>query len=250
MPSYLITGASRGLGLAFTTELLNDPANLVIATARSTSGSKGLQDLAAKYPKERLILVDLDVTDLGIVQQVAKQLDTLVPEGLDNFISNAGVAHGAVATFDDLDLDAFEDELHFNLVVLVNLLRAFLPSIKKSKQKKILIISSSLGSIELGGYMPNLANTYSIAKAALNMLVRKWGAVLKRDGVTSILLHPGWVSSTEIGDSISDWIAENAPDIPSITSDVSAAGSMKVLKEATLEDAVSFFNFDGTKLPW
>jgi len=59
--------------------------------------------------------------------------------------------------------------LRFNIIVPVNLLRTFLPSIKKSKEKKILILTSQLGSIELGAYMPNLANAYSVAKAALNM---------------------------------------------------------------------------------
>jgi hypothetical protein len=55
------------------------------------------------------------------------------------------------------------------LVVLVKLLRAFLPSIKMGKDKKILVVTSNLGSIELAANMPNLANTYSVAKAAMNM---------------------------------------------------------------------------------
>jgi NAD(P)-dependent dehydrogenase (short-subunit alcohol dehydrogenase family) len=81
---------------------LKDPANKVIATARNTAGAQGLQDLAAKYPKDRLILADLDVTNAENVQQVAQLLDTLVPEGLDNLISNAGVSHQQLATFDEL----------------------------------------------------------------------------------------------------------------------------------------------------
>ncbi|KAB5578185.1 putative short-chain dehydrogenases/reductase [Coniochaeta sp. 2T2.1] len=250
MPSYLITGASRGLGLAFTAELLKDPTNKVIATARNTAGAKGLQDLAAQHPKERLILADLDVTSLKSIQHLAGMLETLVPEGLDNLISNAGLSHQPLATFDEMDLAAFENEMHFNLVVTVNLLRAFLPSITKGREKKILVITSQLGSIEQGGHMPNLANAYSVAKAALNMLVRKWGAVLKRDSITTILLHPGWVGSTEIGGGISSWIAENASSVPNIALEDSAAGCMKVLREAKLEDAVTFFNFDGTKMPW
>jgi len=61
------------------------------------------------------------------------------------------------------------DELRFNLVFTVNLLRELLPRITQGKEKKILILTSQLGSIELGAYMPNLANAYSVAKAALNM---------------------------------------------------------------------------------
>jgi len=250
MPSYLITGASRGLGLAFATELLKDPANKVIATARDTAGAKQLQDIATKYPNDRLIMLDLDVTKAESILKVVKNLDSLVPEGLDHFISNAGLSLQPLTTFADLDLVAFEDELRFNLVPTINLLRAFLPSIRKSKVKKILILTSQLGSIELGAHMPNLANAYSVAKAALNMLIRKWGAVLKTEGITSLLIHPGWVGATEIGDGISPWIAQNAPSVPNISLDDSAAGCMKVFNEASLEDTGAFFNFDGTKLPW
>lgn len=48
-------------------------------------------------------------------------------------------------------------------------IRAFLPLIRKSKEKKILAITSVLGSIELGFTMPGVANTYSVVKAGLNM---------------------------------------------------------------------------------
>lgn len=55
------------------------------------------------------------------------------------------------------------------LVSTVILLRAFLPLIRKGEQKKIMFVSSSLGSIELGFSLRGLANTYSVGKAGLNM---------------------------------------------------------------------------------
>jgi hypothetical protein len=64
------------------------------------------------------------------------------------------------------------------------------------------------------------------------------------------VIHSGWVGSTEIGDGISSWIAENAPQVPNIPLEESAAGCMKVLKDATVENSGSFYNFDGTKIPW
>ncbi|RQM07094.1 hypothetical protein DH86_00003875 [Scytalidium sp. 3C] len=229
---------------------LKDPTNKVIATARSTAGSKGLQDLASKYSKDRLILLDLDVTKLESVKNVAQQLDTLLPEGLDNLISNAGISNQSLTTYDELDLEEFENELHFNTIVPIQLLRAFLPSIKKSKQKKIAVITSLLGSIEVGAGLPNLANAYAVSKAALNMLIRKWGAVLKGEGVTSILIHPGWVGATEVGNTISSYIEKYAPDVPNIPVEESAEGVIKVIREATLENTGTFYNFDGTNIPW
>jgi len=76
----------------------------VIATARNTAGSEGLQDLATKYPKDRLILLDLDVTKAESLQKTARTLETLLPEGLDNLISNAGVSYQPLTTFDDLQV--------------------------------------------------------------------------------------------------------------------------------------------------
>lgn len=81
---------------------LKDPGNTIIATARNTTGSKGLQALVMKYSKERLILVDLDVTNAANIREVAKLLEILVPEGLDHFISNAGLSHQPIATFDEM----------------------------------------------------------------------------------------------------------------------------------------------------
>lgn len=60
--TYLITGASRGLGLETCRQLLSVPGNLVIAAARDPATSQGLQELVAKYPEGRLETVKLDVS--------------------------------------------------------------------------------------------------------------------------------------------------------------------------------------------
>lgn len=73
----------------------------------------------------------------------------------------------------------------------IGTLRAFLPLIRKGHDKKIVVISSALGSIELAAGMPGLNDIYSVTRAALNMLVRKWGGVLKLEGITTALVHPG-----------------------------------------------------------
>lgn len=60
----------------------------------------------------------------------------------------------------------------------------------------------------------------------------------------------GWVPSTELGDGISAWMAKYAPNNPRVTTEDSAAGVIKVLTEFTIDQTGSFFNYDGTKLPW
>ncbi|KAK3323657.1 putative short-chain dehydrogenases/reductase [Cercophora scortea] len=245
MPSFLVTGSSRGLGLAFVTELLKFPENKVIATARNTKGAEGLQALASKHSADQLVLLDLDITSQESIDRAAAEAARILPDGLDHLIGNAGVNEQALVSFEDLDLSIFQDELNFNLISTIRLYRAFLPLIRKSTAKKIVQVTSVLGSIELAAGSPGLANGYSVAKAALNMLVRKWGPSLKAEGITTILIHPGWVGQTEIGDSIAPYIHKYSPGLPNIPQEESAAGVIKVVKEATIEDTGAFFNYDG-----
>ena len=67
------------------------------------------------------------------------------------------------------DAEQLASELSFTVTAPLLLVREFLPLIRKSKAKKILIITSSVGSIELAPTMPNIGNAYSISRAALNM---------------------------------------------------------------------------------
>jgi short-subunit dehydrogenase involved in D-alanine esterification of teichoic acids len=67
------------------------------------------------------------------------------------------------------DLDKFQEELDFNLMAPIHLIRTFLPLIHRSDVKRIMVISSQLGSIEIGFHMENLCNAYAVAKAGLNM---------------------------------------------------------------------------------
>ncbi|KAK7419758.1 hypothetical protein QQX98_003130 [Neonectria punicea] len=198
MPSYLVTGSSRGIGLGLVAELLKDEKNIVIATARSTAASPGLQQA------------------------------------------------GKTCT----NIDEFMTEMQFNLTSPIYLLREFLPLIRKSEAKKVLIMTSSLGSTELAGHMKGLANTYSVAKASLNMLIRKWSTTLKDDGITTFLLHPGWVGVTELGSKITNWMETYAPQVTSLTVEDSAAGCIKVLNGVGPEDNGLCFSYDGTKIPW
>jgi NAD(P)-dependent dehydrogenase (short-subunit alcohol dehydrogenase family) len=122
MLSYLITGSSRGIGLGLVAELvrvyflikpniliiytdieqLKDKNNVVIATARDTAGSLGLQELKAKHLDGRLHLLDMDVTKPNSIHAAGEAVSKLLPGGLDHLISNAGVSYDPLATFENL----------------------------------------------------------------------------------------------------------------------------------------------------
>ncbi|KAK3318686.1 putative short-chain dehydrogenases/reductase [Apodospora peruviana] len=250
MPSFLITGSSRGLGLTLVTELLKDPENKVIATARNTKAAEGLQTLAAKFPPDRLVLVDLDVSSQTSIEAAAAEVSRILPDGLDNLINNAGVNDQALVPFEQVDLEAFRKEIDFTLVGTILVLRAFLPLVRKSRTKKVLQLSSVLGSIEQAAWTPGLTPTYSVAKAALNMLIRKWGASLKSEAIITLLIHPGWIKATDIGYAIAPYMEKYVPNLKSISPEEAAAGVVQVLNDATLDVTGSFFNYDGTTIPW
>jgi len=250
MPSYFITGASRGIGLAMVEALLKDKKNFVVASARNPGTAKHLQDLSSKFPKEQLALVQFDITDPESIKRGAAEASTLLPNGLDYLVNNAGVNYQPLTPFEDIDYDLFSKEVYNNTVAPVQVGNAFLPLIRKSTEKKIVFITSELGSLQIAGHLPNLANVYSISKAALNMLARKWGATLKKEGITAVLIHPGWVR-TEIGDGINGWFHDRPQAIAGkLSTQESAEGTLKVMQEAKLEDATSFYKYDGTSKPW
>jgi NAD(P)-dependent dehydrogenase (short-subunit alcohol dehydrogenase family) len=249
MSSYLISGTSRGIGLALVAELLKDESNFVIATARAPSDSEGLQALSKTYPSTRLHILTLDVESTSSINAAVAEATILLPNGLDNLITNAGVNHQPDTSFEDLDLDLFRSELSFNAVALVELLRAFLPLIRKGTAKKVTIITSQLGSVELGFQLPGLAGAYSVGKAALNMTIRKWSPLLKMEGITAFLVHPGWVE-TDIGDTIKAWMNKYVPQANQITTEESAKGLVKVMEGVKAEDAGNYYNVDGSKFPF
>ncbi|KAF9527381.1 hypothetical protein CPB83DRAFT_856451 [Crepidotus variabilis] len=249
MPSYLVTGSSRGIGLAIVEYLVTLPDTIVLATARNPGASKGLQDLAAKHGKDRLVLVTLDVSSPASIEAAHKEATALLPKGLDYLVLNAGTHMQPSCTFDDIDFKLLAEEIRFNTEYPIVTIRTFLPLIRKSEIKKIAFISSELGSIEAASQLPGLTNAYCIAKASYNMLARKYGGMLKFEGINVVTIHPGWVK-TEIGDGIEAWMNTYAPQMKPITAEVSASGSIKAIQDAKLEEGPGFYNWEGVKRPW
>ncbi|PPR06690.1 LOW QUALITY PROTEIN: hypothetical protein CVT26_001451 [Gymnopilus dilepis] len=272
MPSWLITGSNRGIGLALVQHLLESSLdNYVIATGRNISVIS-LQELTSKYPQDRLQIIQLDVADRVSVDEAVKKLWSLLPEGLDYLVNNAGVHPQPWAKFEDLhriivsreleytnlkrDYGLFRDELEFSTIVPLRLSRLLLPLTRKSKEKKVIFITSAMGSFERTYPLVDQCNAYSVAKAALNMLAHKWAASLKLEGVTVAIVHPaahrlhiGWVK-TDIGDPLLEWMTKNAPAVKQIDSKDSAAGIVQLAEGWKLEKTGEFMNWDGTSLPW
>ncbi|HCT44461.1 MAG TPA: short-chain dehydrogenase, partial [Phycisphaerales bacterium] len=94
--------------------------------------------------------------------------------------------------------DAFERVLRTNTFGPLMLTKAIVPNVAKSDRKLIVSITSNLGSITDAskGQMGFLG--YRTSKAALNMANATMAHQLKPKGITSVVVHPGWVQ-TDMG---------------------------------------------------
>ncbi|TVY55002.1 C-factor [Lachnellula cervina] len=191
MASYLITGASRGLGFELARQLLSLPAsqvNKVFATTRADA--PGLAELAQKS-SGRLVVVKLDVTKEATIKEAAKEVEAdLAGRGLDVLINNAGKmpwTPNGVATMDDL-----EDTFITNVLGVHRVTQAFFPLLQKGKLKKVANISSTLGSIALAPqYAAGPAPAYKITKTALNSLTVQYALGYEKEGFTFFAVSPG-----------------------------------------------------------
>jgi NAD(P)-dependent dehydrogenase (short-subunit alcohol dehydrogenase family) len=139
--TVMITGANRGIGRALVHEALRRGAKRVYAGTRS----------ALEHADPRVTPLALDVTSASQVERAAREVDTL-----DVLINNAGIA-----LYDELtNLDSIEPQLAVNLFGTLQVTRAFLPLLKRSKGA----IVNNLSLVALAP-LP-LVPGYSISKAA------------------------------------------------------------------------------------
>ena len=222
--TVLITGANRGLGLEFARQYA-DAGWTVIGTARQPDAASELNDLDVR-------VLQLDVTDSS---SIARMVGALDGQPIDLLINNAGI-FPRVNTLDETNFDDVARTLEVNLIGPMRVTRALLPNLRKGQAKKIVSITSGLGSIannDSGRYYG-----YRESKAALNMFTRSLAVELADGGFTCIVMSPGWVQ-TDMG-------GPNAKLTPS----QSITGMRSVITKLTPADTGSYWNHDGEQLPW
>ncbi len=162
MPSVLVTGAGRGIGLAITEHMSALGWN-VYATARSDAALHSLGRLPNVHP------VALDVTDRSAVAA----LPDLVPAALDGVVNNAGIA--ATGPVEGLSLDALSHLLEVNVIAPIAVTQSVLPNIREARGR-VLFISSVSGLITLPGSGAYSASKYAVESLAdaLRMELRPW----------------------------------------------------------------------------
>lgn len=229
MPTVLVTGASRGLGLELTRHYARagwrviatcrDPARAVALRAEA-GGSNGLIDVHA-----------LDVADAGAVQHLA----AATTDPVDVLFNNADVYGERDYQLATVDETMWLNVMRTNLVAPLRLAACFLDRVAASDRKVMAFVSSRMGSIaeSTGG-----SYVYRSSKAALNAGVKALAVDQKARGVIPVVLHPGWVR-TAMGGAGAD-----------IDVATSIAGMTAVIERLTPGDAGRFFNYTGDPIAW
>lgn len=226
MPTLLITGANRGIGLELTRRYAADNWT-IIAACRNPKEATALAALKGDITVEAL-----DVTNYAAVDKLAAKYSGTA---VDLLLNNAGIYGNRDGALTVSNFDTYLQVLHVNSVAPMKLALAFLPHLKQAHAAKIATISSRMGSIELGG---GGAYAYRASKAAINAGMHNLALDLKSNGISCITLHPGWVK-TDMGGAGAD-----------IDVATSAAGLKKVIDGLTLKDTGKFYNYDGGEIPW
>ena len=233
--NVLVTGANRGLGLAFA-RLLLDRGDHVVAACRQPGRATALNALAGEHPG-RLHVLPLDVAEAKSRAELLRELPLVLGEDadarIDLLLNNAGVLHSS-ERFGHLDQAILEDSLRINAVGPFLLAEALAPRLADAA--KVASLSSVMGSIGTRGEFRS--PSYCASKAAQNMLNVQLAHARAPRGIVVLALHPGWVRTDMGGES-----AELAPD-------AAAAGLLQVIDAATPAQSGQFLDWRGQPVPW
>jgi NAD(P)-dependent dehydrogenase (short-subunit alcohol dehydrogenase family) len=238
MQRIFITGAGRGIGLELTRQYLQR-GDRVLAGCRSPERAPALSALLEQHGG-RLSVIPLEVTDTNSIVEAVRHASREV-DGLDVLINNAAINPGDGHTMGPdgqplLDASRTGEILHVNSVAPVVVAQSFLALLRAGANPRVVNISSGAGS--LTGKTGGGDYSYAASKTALNMFTRVLAGNLRGEGVTAVMIGPGWVK-TDMG-------GPNADLEPS----ESARGLLAVIDRLTLSDSGRFLRYDGSEAPW
>ncbi len=242
-----VTGADRGLGLALTTSLLAKGWRVIAGQAIPEWPE--LASLAAQHP-ECLALVPLDVSDDESVHAAAQAVMKVVNR-VDLLINNAGVT----SPTKDRTIREAQNYSEMSRMYDVNSLgplrvvTAFLPLTDQSTLKRLCFVSSEAGSINRCTRKSWYG--YCMSKAALNMAISILFNLLRPDGYTFRVYHPGWLRSYMGGEknTTADLEPEEAA-IPALAYFLRNRASDPNQQDRTDEDRLVMRDWQGREWPW
>jgi NAD(P)-dependent dehydrogenase (short-subunit alcohol dehydrogenase family) len=221
VPTVVITGANRGIGLAFA-KAFRDRGYSVIGTSREPQEADELAALGVRVE-------EVDVTDDASVAHFA---DRLAGVAVDRLINNAGVLRRD--RIDQLDPVAILRQFDVNALGPLRVSQALMPNLRLSSSPGVVAITSRMGSI--ADNSSGAFYGYRMSKAALNAAMKSLAIDLAP--IPVMLLHPGYVRTRLTG------------DLGDLTADEAVARMMPLIEGLSLADSGKFYHRDGHTLAW
>jgi len=228
--NVLVTGANRGLGLEFAKQYAEDGAT-VFACCRDPHTAKTLRKVS-DAAGGKVSLHALDVTNASAVSNLANAFGD---EPVDVLINNAGIYGPKNQSADDMDFEGWAETFAINSMAPLRVAQAFHRNLKKGREKKLVTITSGMGST---AHHPGSYFAYRASKAAVNNVMRGLAEAWKPDAIVVALIHPGWVK-TDMGGRNAD-----------LEPHESIAGMRKVIAGLSPARSGKFLDYRGEELPW
>jgi NAD(P)-dependent dehydrogenase (short-subunit alcohol dehydrogenase family) len=231
MPSVLITGANRGLGLEFAKQYAADGWR-VFAACRHPAAAAELRQVANEH-RDNIAILTMDVTDLSTIEAAAAKLNA---EAIDVLMNSAGISGESRQTVGTIDYTAWAQVLDVNTLGPMRVTEAFSNAVGRSDRKLVVTITSGMGSLADNTSGGSIA--YRSSKAAVNMVMRTLAIDLAPRGISCVLVNPGWVR-TDMG-------GVHAPLAPAD----SVTAVRRLIETLGSAQSGKFFNYDGREYPW
>lgn len=220
MANILITGTASGIGLELTKQLVK-AQHQVFAVCRKSQPE--LEQSGA------VVISGVDLTDPS---SYAKIKQTLGDTNLDVLWNNAGLLEKE--NLQNLNIETIDAQWKINALAPLQLTQYLLGNLKSGS--KIAITSTRMGSVAdntSGGYYG-----YRMSKAAVNMMGKSLAMDLKPQGITVLLLHPGFVKTKMTGHQ------------GDITAEQSASRMIELVMKKGISETGTFWHSNGEPLPW
>ena len=226
--TVLITGANRGLGLEFVRQY-SQLGWSVLACCRNLSNSNELEILQKKFSS-----IEIFQLDVGNLNEIKDLSNTLKDRTIDILLNNAGIYRSG--PLGSIDTEEWIESFKINTIAPYVVIESFLDQVIRSRQKKIVSITSKMGSIDDntsgGSYM------YRTSKTALNSMMRSMTYDLESKEISTLTLHPGWVK-TDMGGS-NAWI----------NSTESVTGMIQQIEKLSQKNSGEYVDYSGKTIKW
>lgn len=214
MASYVITGASRGIGLEWVRQLSSaSPSNIVFAVVRNPSSSSELQELASAHANVKVVKGDVS-SPVDMLAAAATVAEIVGEAGLDVLVHNAVSYPSDLAVMSsgpsglapgDEDLvartkAAFDVMWSTAIYGTFWVTNSFLPLLEKAAARKgeAKVVHVNTGAADIDFILKSgmvYSVPYAAAKGAMNVITAKYAVELRPKGIKVVSISPGWVET-------------------------------------------------------